>query len=118
MRVLNWSSRVGCLQCSFNDKDLNEYVQLKKRRSVLQKKSAVQKIGRQFNNTWILGEDFCITSHSQHRSKIFALVSLLYSLESRAPNKLSAHSRAVVLPVPLTPKAKGMGQYRSCSINS
>ena len=50
MRVLNWSSRVGCLQCSFNDKDLNEYVQLKKRRSVLQKKSAVQKIGRQFNN--------------------------------------------------------------------
>ena len=62
MRVLNWSYRVGCLQCSFNDKDLNEYVQLKKRRSVLQKKSAVQKIGRQFNNTWILGEDFCITS--------------------------------------------------------
>ena len=61
MRVLNWSYRVGCLQCSFNDKDLNEYVQLKKRRSVLQKKSAVQKIGRQFNNTWILGEDFCIT---------------------------------------------------------
>ena len=62
MRVLNWSYRIGCLQCSFNDKDLNEYVQLKKRRSVLQKKSAVQKIGRQFNNTWILGEDICITS--------------------------------------------------------
>ena len=62
MRVLNWSYRVGCLQCSFNDKDLNEYVQLKKRRSVLQKKVLCKKIGRQFNNTWILGEDFCITS--------------------------------------------------------
>ena len=46
----------------FYDKDLNEYVQLKKRRSVLQKKSAVQKIGRQLNYIWILGEDFCITS--------------------------------------------------------
>ena len=29
---------------------------------MLQKKSAVQKIGRQFNNTWMLGEDICITS--------------------------------------------------------
>ena len=43
MRVLNWSSRVGCVQCSFNDKDLNEYVQLKKRRSVLQKKKCCAK---------------------------------------------------------------------------
>ena len=45
MRVLNWLYWVACLQCSFNDKDLNEYVQLKKRKFVLQKKSAVQMIG-------------------------------------------------------------------------
>ena len=42
MRVLNWSYRVGCLQCSFNDKDLNEYVQLREdlryRKKVLCKK--------------------------------------------------------------------------------
>ena len=62
MSVLNWSHWVGCLQCFFNDKDLNEYVQLKRSRSLLQKKSAVQKILSQFNNTWILGEDICITS--------------------------------------------------------
>ena len=28
LRVLNWSFRKGCLQCSFFDKDLNDYIQL------------------------------------------------------------------------------------------
>ena len=62
MKVLNWSYRIGCLQCSFNDKELNEYIQLKKRRSSLQKKSAVQNIGKQSDKTWILGENVCISS--------------------------------------------------------
>lgn len=62
MRVLNWSYRVGCLQCSFNDKELNEYIQLKKRRSILHKKNAVQCIGKQADQSWILGENICISS--------------------------------------------------------
>ena len=36
-------------------------------------------------------------------------VLLYYSLESCAQTRLSVHSRAIVLPVPLTLKAKGMG---------
>ncbi len=62
MKVLNWSYWVGCLQCSFNDMELNEYIQLKKRRSSLQKKSAMHNIGKQSDKTWILGENLCISS--------------------------------------------------------
>ena len=54
MRVLNWSYRIGLLQCSFNDKELNEYIQIKKRKTRLPKKNAVGKIGKQINNTWVL----------------------------------------------------------------
>lgn len=68
MRVLNWSYRVGCLQCSFSDKSLNEYIQLKKRKVVLQKKRAVQKVGRQPDNVWILGENICISSNGMINS--------------------------------------------------
>lgn len=57
MRGLNWSYKVGCLQCSFTDKD----IQIKKRRSDLPKKSAVQKIGKQGDLTWVLGSDICIS---------------------------------------------------------
>lgn len=62
MRLLNWSYKIGCLQCSFNDKELNEYIQLKKRLSPLQRKSAVQCIGKQSDHTWILGDNICISS--------------------------------------------------------
>lgn len=62
MRVLNWSYRVGCLQCSFTDKELNEYIQTKKRKKSLCRKSAVQRIGKQHDNLWVLGENIYISS--------------------------------------------------------
>ena len=39
LRVLNWSFRQGCLQCSFSDKNLNDYIQFKRRNSRDQEKS-------------------------------------------------------------------------------
>lgn len=62
MKVLNSSYKVGCLQCSFTDKELNEYIQIKKRKSSLFKKHAVQKIGKQEDSTWVLGPNFYISS--------------------------------------------------------
>ena len=61
MRVLNWSYRVGCLQCYFTDKELNLYIQIKKRKNTLCKKNAVQIIGRQRDNTWVLGNNIYIS---------------------------------------------------------
>lgn len=46
---------------------------------------------------------------SQHMSNTYSRVTLLYSLDSIAPNKDTAHSRAVDLPILLTPEAKGIG---------
>ena len=44
MRGLNWSFRKGCLQCSFSDKDLNDFIQFKRRNSNVVKKKAVKKL--------------------------------------------------------------------------
>lgn len=62
MRVMNWSYRIGCLQCSFSDKELNEYIQIKKRKSNFSKKNAVQKIGKQGDSSWVLGDGISISS--------------------------------------------------------
>ena len=61
LRVLNWSFRKGCLQCSFSDKDLNDYIQFKRRNSLVIKKRAVQHIGRQKDGTWTLGHGLYIS---------------------------------------------------------
>ena len=62
MKVINSSYRIGCLQCSFTDKELNEYIQIKKRKSNFIKKNAVQTVGKQGDNTWVLGPDSYISS--------------------------------------------------------
>ena len=61
MRLINYSYKVGCLQCSFNDKEMNEYIQVKKRRSELQRKRSVHTVGKQGDGTWIFGEDICVS---------------------------------------------------------
>ena len=59
--MLNWSYRIGCLQCSFTDKELIEFIQEKKRSLHLPKKSAVLVIRKQPNDEWILGGGLCIS---------------------------------------------------------
>ena len=62
MRELNLSYRSACLHCSFSDKELNEYIQEKKRAiEELPIKRAVTHVGRQPDDTWVLGEHGCIS---------------------------------------------------------
>ena len=57
MRLVNWSYRVGCLHCSFSDKELCDFIQEKKRKATpVSKKYAVERIGRQRDGTWVLGK--------------------------------------------------------------
>ena len=62
LRVLNASYRVGCLQCSFTDKEVIEFIQNKKRLTQIPKKYALQVVGKQSRGEWNLGGFFCISS--------------------------------------------------------
>ncbi len=63
MKYLNSSYKVACLQCSFSDKELREYVQFKKRNSPsLAKKLTVGKVGRQADGTWVLSSNAHLSS--------------------------------------------------------
>ena len=66
MRELNISYRVACLHCSLSDKELNEYIQEKKRNSgYLPLKHAVSHVGCQEDGTWVLGANGCISSQGK-----------------------------------------------------
>ena len=69
MRVLNSSYRKGCLQCSFSDKEMNEFIQYKKRNSSIDRKKAVQMIGMQDDGTWTLGEGLHVSEDGQNISE-------------------------------------------------
>ncbi len=98
MRVLNWSYRVGCLQCSFNDKELNEYIQIKKRKSRLCRRSSVQKIGKQSNNTWVLGKGISINNSGDLISgSDYIWISDVYSGQGIPPS-----SAACTIDLPLS----------------
>lgn len=63
MKELNLSYRTACLHCSLSDKELNEYVQEKKRSFPdLPMKKAVTHVGRQEDDTWVLGENCYISA--------------------------------------------------------
>ena len=53
---MNASYKAACLQCSFSDRDLSEYIQDKKRKcDSLPMKYAVSRVGRQSDGVWVLG---------------------------------------------------------------
>ena len=58
MRELNGSYKLACLQCSFSDKELSEFIQWKKRNThALPVKYAVAHVGLQVDGTWVLGSN-------------------------------------------------------------
>ena len=66
MRELNMSCRTACLHCSFSDKELNEYIQEKKRNAGdLPLKNAVSHVGQQQDGTWVLGGNGCISAQGE-----------------------------------------------------
>lgn len=63
MKELNNSYRYACLQCSFNDTQLSEYIQYKRRKTeIVPVKYAVSHVGLQQNGMWVLGDSMCISS--------------------------------------------------------
>ena len=55
---MNASYKSACLQCTFTDKELGEYIQHKKRTTAsIPKKYAVNRVGRQENGTWVFSRN-------------------------------------------------------------
>lgn len=65
MRELNASYRLACLQCSFSDKELSEFIQFKKRKETLPVKYAVAHVGMQPDGVWVLGNSVCISGEGE-----------------------------------------------------
>lgn len=65
MKCLNGSYKLACLQCSFTDKELGEFIQFKKQHGELQKKKAVELIGLQPDGSWVLASDVCLSSEGK-----------------------------------------------------
>ena len=57
MKVLNRSYQKGCLV----DRELNEFLQIKRNNTIITKKNAVELIGKQKNGCWILGNGVFIS---------------------------------------------------------
>ncbi len=69
IRELNASYKQACLQCSFSDKELSEYIQFKKRKSVdLPVKYAVSNVGQQSDSVWVLGSGVYISDEGEEIS--------------------------------------------------
>lgn len=62
MKCLNASYKLACLQCSFTDKELGEFIQFKKQQAELQKKRAVQQISLQADGCWVMASDVYLSS--------------------------------------------------------
>ena len=66
MRELNGSYKLACLQCSFSDRELSEFIQFKKRSTrPLPLKSAVSHVGLQADGTWVLGRNAYFSSDGE-----------------------------------------------------
>ena len=63
MKCLNSSYKAACLQCSFTDKELAEYIHYKKRNAGnLPRKYAVTVVGKQADGSWVFCSDVHLTS--------------------------------------------------------
>ncbi len=62
MRCLNTSFKMRCLQCSFGDKEVGEYIQFKKKARKLPKKFALDKVGKQDDGSWAFGPNVQLSS--------------------------------------------------------
>ena len=60
MKCLNASYKLSCLQCSFSDKELGEYIQ--RDSTQLPQKFAVQVVGQQSDGSWVLVSNAYLTS--------------------------------------------------------
>ena len=63
MKELNNSYKYACLQCSFNDVQLSEYIEYKQRKTeTIPVKYAVSHVGVQEDGMWVLGDNTYVNS--------------------------------------------------------
>jgi len=65
MKMINSSFPSGGLTCSFQDSQLSEFIQIKKREKKIPVKRAVSIVGPQQDNLWVLGRDLFINSDGE-----------------------------------------------------
>ena len=66
MKELNNSYKFACLQCSFTDTQLSEYIQYKRRKTAtIPVKYAVSHVGLQEDGTWVLGGNLYISPEGE-----------------------------------------------------
>lgn len=98
MQQLNHSFQEGGLTCSFNDFQLAEFIQQKRRKAgKLPILKAVEKVGKQNDGTWVLGPDVYIDAYGTlldpNQSK-YVRVGHLYSGPNIAPQHTALPSGA------------------------
>ena len=110
------SYRSACLHCSFFDKNLSEYIQWKKRNSGhLPLKYAVAHVGVQEDETWVVGENGCISS----KGKSIPIEESRYIWISNVYNGLGVAAEAqqckIELPLTSDPLRNLLGILRETS---
>lgn len=66
MKCLNSSYKTACLQCSFTDKEVAEFIQFKKRNvDHLPKKYAVKMVGQQSDGSWVMASNVHLSSEGE-----------------------------------------------------
>ena len=100
MRMINESFPTGGLTCSFQDHQLSEFIQIKRRTvTYLPEKRVVSVVGPQNDNLWVLGPDIHINSQGQSVSpeeSSYIWISDMYS----GPG-VAAKSSACTIQLPL-----------------
>ena len=101
MRELNGSYKIACLQCSFSDKELSEFIQVKKRKKrPLPVKHAVSHVGLQADSTWVLGSNCYVSSSGEEIAVEFCQHVWIGSMFSGAG--VAGESHQCVIEKPLT----------------
>ena len=109
MRVLDGSYIVGCLSCSFVDKELCDFFQSKKRNAApITKKHAVESLGKQPDGTWVFSNKVHLDCEGEvlsDGSSCYMWIGDMYSGPGIASN---AKQCSVQLPLTTSPLAELM----------
>ena len=104
MKELNLSYRFACLHCSLSDKEINEYIQEKKRSTgLLPVKYAVSHVGIQDDGTWILGANVCISPKGEVVSAEDCCHTWIGDLYSGVGVAAASNQRNIELPLTTDP---------------
>lgn len=106
MKMINSSFPSGGLTCGFQDNQLSEFIQIKKREKKIPVKRAVSIVGPQQDDLWVLGRDLYINSDGQmvtSEESDYVWISDLYDGPGVADVESSCNVRLPLDQSPLQP---------------